>query len=254
MYNTIEKIVVNQKSYYVYKEVLNQYHHFATILQDCSIKIIEININEPINFTKVIDIMYKYYYDPYGKSNYFKGLSFYEFINIFYLLQYLQPINAKNNITGGMMYEITKNYAKYLNVDCDVTIDNIISANIDILYKKILLEQYIKNTNKLDLVIILDCVPNDHSVQSSYQSLKLDRNLVKCDNIANFFQQYNIRLNTYSLEVNFVANEYDDLIYECVLYIDNKKFIINIKITPKLGYIYLFDPLCDILINDFLLK
>ena len=140
-YNNINEIIVNDVKYYVHKHTLNKCDYFKTILKgDFCDEDIKLDFdNEPINFNIIIDILYN------GEEYYswLKQCSFSEFINLFCILDYLQTEKGIMKKCAGIVA---------LN-DIRCTINNILDINIQNEYKRILLDDFIKNSNKINLKI-----------------------------------------------------------------------------------------------------
>lgn len=202
MYSNIETITINEKKYYVYKEVLNEYHYFDTILQGkfCE-KSIQLDLDISLDFNIVITYMMTYYYTKKYVGVRVNKLSFYEFIELCSILTYLQPKDTNMITLLVKTYDLDEvdNYQDKINI-----INNsILSQN----HKIIILKNIIKKLNKISLLFD----ENDQG-QSNIEFVDNgdDRKyILKIQFIDDFFKQFDIRVDNYEALIKIRGSNRD---------------------------------------------
>ena len=185
-YNTIHKIIVNDVTYYAHVHVLEKCDYFKAILKgNFSDKEIKLDFDcQFINFNIIIGILYgdnKYY-------NWLNDCPFIVFIDILCILDYLQ--------TDKIIMERCAQKFKLNSTKC--TINNILDSNIQNEYKRILLNTFINNSNKINLGIKIE--DNGPGFEfGEYNKVYVINNKIEFNNIKLFLEQYTIKDIKYQL-------------------------------------------------------
>lgn len=199
MYSSIEIITINEKKYYIYKEVLKEYHYFDTILQGkFHEKSIQLDLDISIDFNIVITYMMTYYYTKKYVGVHVNKLRFHEFIELCSILTYLQP-KETNMITFFVetyYLDEVDNYQDKINI-----INNsILSQN----HKIIILKNIIKKLNKISLLF----TENDQG-RSNIDDSDNQKYMIKLHFIDNFFKQFDISVDNYEALIEIRGSNRD---------------------------------------------
>jgi len=199
MYSNIETITINEKKYYVYKKVLEEYHYFDTILQGkFQEKSIHLDFDITPDFNNIINCMMTYYYT----KKYFDKPNFSEFIELCSLLTYLQPKDT-NMIT--FLIE-TYNYSDELdNYHNKINIINnsILGQN----HKIIILNNIIKKLNKINL--LYDENDEGRSNIDVVDNGDDRKYILKIPFIYDFFKQFDIHVDNYEALIEIRGSDRD---------------------------------------------
>jgi len=213
MFSKIHEVIINQKSYYIHDEVMKYCHYFDTIAKG-NFKENKVDLDFDIDnfdFNIIIDIFYRYHHslenhkgselhlkyrsrDDNGLLNhlmeeykYFFALyqcAFKDFLNIITILDFLQS-NIQLNIKWNKKYNLNDVLIDCYSANYPLNHIDIINANIDIKYRKKLMEYCM--THKIR--------DNDYPRHIYNLEIEEQDDHFECKNLVKYFEYYGVPLH-----------------------------------------------------------
>lgn len=270
-YDKVHLIHINDEVYVAHDHILNKCHYFKTLLAgEFNDKEIRLEVDDSFNFTVILDILY-----TDNSLQWFSCCSCIEYIQMIIMLEFLQYDNI-----ASMLPQISHNVG--MNDPAD-DVKNIAESDISVVNKTRLLTNYMERAYYMEKANFMDENTVKNNVGLEFRLLiynqgerpvhkremtkygppltyvsfnpKKDTDIkIEVDNIVNFLEQYNIKINSYSfhcIKESVQDKWFSSRNFHIKLHIDDK--LIYDNVIGEWDFIDIRKPIIDYAINRLLI-